>query len=219
MYTILVLNPKGGSGKSTLATNLAGFFANWGVQVTIADFDPQQSALEWLKARPIDAPKVRGVVGSEQRVRVSSLSDYLIIDVASGQYGESVLKWVSMADKVIVPVLPSPHDIRAAKHFLDWVATEERMQPHVEKFAIVANKVRKNNRSFQLLKSFLLSVPFSCIAILRDTQNYVLAAEEGYSIFELRRTRVAKDLDQWQGIVRWLCFDPHLYPGVPVLQE
>jgi chromosome partitioning protein len=216
MHTILVLNPKGGSGKSTLSTNLAGFFACWGVRVTIADFDEQATALDWLAARPASCPAIEGIDSHDAVLPRHRPTDYLILDVPSGHYGEDLLPWLKQADKIIVPVVPSPHDIRAAKRFLDWIATEERMQECSPSIGIVANRVRENTRSFKLLKSFLESVHIPCMAILRDTQNYILAAQHGLSIFELPSYKVKQDLQQWQRLIKWLCIDPHIYPDVPI---
>ena len=54
MRHIMVLNPKGGCGKSTIATNLAGYYANLGKKVALADFDPQRSSLDWVESRPAE---------------------------------------------------------------------------------------------------------------------------------------------------------------------
>ena len=51
MRSILVVNPKGGCGKTTISTNLASYYAVWGVKTVLVDFDPQQSCMHWLKAR------------------------------------------------------------------------------------------------------------------------------------------------------------------------
>ncbi len=216
MRTILVLNPKGGSGKSTISTNLAGFFACWGVRVTLMDFDSQASSMEWLAARPESCPVIKGVAVQNDEPPVLDETDYLIIDVPSGYYTEQLLPWIQRAERIIVPVLPSPHDIRATKHFLDWMATDERLEDCAPAIGIIANRVKENTRSFKLIKSFLQTVNLPCIGILRDTQNYVLAAQYGLSIFELPSYEVKKDLLQWQRFVKWLCMDRFIYPDVPI---
>ena len=50
--TTLVINPKGGSGKTTVAINLASYFAADNIPVTLMDYDPQGSSLNWLRSRP-----------------------------------------------------------------------------------------------------------------------------------------------------------------------
>ncbi len=208
MQTILVLNPKGGSGKSTLSINLAGFFASWGVRVTVADFDAQATVLDWLAARPASCSPIKGVAVAGNTIPDMPETDYLLLDVPSGHYGDDLVPWLSQADRIVVPVLPSPNDIRAAKRFLYKLATDERYEQHAATIAIVANRVRENTQSYKLLKSFLESIPMPCVATLRDTQNYVMAAQHGLSIFELPSYRVKKDLQQWQPLVNWLCMLP-----------
>ncbi|MBS0608404.1 MAG: ParA family protein, partial [Proteobacteria bacterium] len=39
---------------------------------------------------------------------------------------------------------------------------------------------------------------------LRNTQNYVQLAAQGQSIFDVAGARVARDMEQWQGICSWL---------------
>jgi chromosome partitioning protein len=70
MRHVMVLNAKGGCGKSTLATNIAVFFAREGLDVCIADYDPQRSSLDWLAQRPADLPAIKGVQAYEEGLRV-----------------------------------------------------------------------------------------------------------------------------------------------------
>ena len=80
MRTIMVLNAKGGSGKSTIATNLASYFASEGKSVVLADYDPQESSLDWLKARPKGRPPIKGVAAHKETYRPARNTDYVILD-------------------------------------------------------------------------------------------------------------------------------------------
>ena len=71
-------------------------------------------------------------------------------------------------------------------------------------FGIVANRVRLNTRSFANLKEILSHIEIPLIAYLRDTQQYVNAAEEGSAIVELKDPAVKKELLQWTALVYWL---------------
>ena len=42
------------------------------------------------------------------------------------------------------------------------------------------------------------------VAMLRPTQNYVHLAARGLTMFDIAPGRVARDLEQWQGLCRWL---------------
>jgi chromosome partitioning protein len=52
--------------------------------------------------------------------------------------------------------------------------------------------------------SFNASLGIPIVAILRDTQNYVHAAEQGLGIYEMPRHKVKKDIAQLSGVVDWL---------------
>jgi len=49
MAYVAFLNTKGGSGKSTLATNLVTWFARSDGGIALVDYDPQESAMAWLR--------------------------------------------------------------------------------------------------------------------------------------------------------------------------
>jgi chromosome partitioning protein len=42
------------------------------------------------------------------------------------------------------------------------------------------------------------------IATLRDSQNYVRAAEKGMGVHEMKRHLVEQDLADWQPMLAWL---------------
>ena len=78
MRSILVLNPKGGSGKSTLAMNIAGYFADAGKKVALADCDPQSSSRDWLAVRPAEAAEIQAAKIIGGKVRLQSRPDILV---------------------------------------------------------------------------------------------------------------------------------------------
>ena len=204
MHTIMLANSKGGSGKSTLATNLASYFSCWGIRVTVVDFDRQGSARDWLAARPRQHPEIRAVAAALPECPVPDDSDYRVLDVPSGIQGDELTQLLRLADSIVIPVLPSPMDIRATGRFVAELLNNEAYAPD-KRICVVANRVRERTRSYQVLESFLsrLDIPF--VARLRDTQNYIRAAELGLGIFELPPREVLADLAQWQPLVAWLC--------------
>jgi chromosome partitioning protein len=69
---------------------------------------------------------------------------------------------------------------------------------------IVANRVRLNTRAFKQLQETLASLNIPLVAFLRDTQNYVHAAESGCAIVELKTASMRKDQQQWLALIDWL---------------
>ncbi len=226
MRTIMVLNAKGGSGKTTLATNLASYYAAQSKSVVLADFDPQASSLNWLKARPEDRPPIQGVAAWDEPLRVSRTTDYVIMDAPSGRHGKRLIALMRYTQTIVMPVLPSPLDIRAATSFIQEIQqvgkTSTRnildtplgailkrlfgsgMPMSKARLGVIANRVRENTLAYDSLYEFLdhLKVPF--LTTLRDTQNYIHAAERGLGLFELAPSQVAYDTEQWQPLIKWL---------------
>lgn len=54
------------------------------------------------------------------------------------------------------------------------------------------------------LHHFVESLGFPVLGYLRNTQNYVQLAAHGLTLFDVAPARVARDLEQWQGICTWL---------------
>ena len=205
MRTIMVLNSKGGSGKSTIATNIASYYATRGKKVVLADCDPQASSLEWLEARPPGRSLITGIDGAGGSFRTPRSADYVIFDTPAAVHGPALAGLLRRAQSIIIPVLPSPIDMRAATPFIQHVLDNNRIARKEARVALVANRCREHYNVYHQLDAFLRKVrkaPF--ISVLRETQNYVRAAERGLGIFELAPYSVRRDLDQWDPIIRWL---------------
>lgn len=205
MRKIMVLNSKGGCGKSTIATNLASYFAYYEEKnVTLVDFDPQGSSLDWLKARSPDAAEIHGINALTESVRFPKDTDIVIMDVPGRVEGKELASLVKRVETIIIPVLPSPIDIRAAASFIKELLTNGRVSRNETKVAVIANRVRENTLSYHALHAFLKSLKIPFITTLRDTQNYIHAEDKGIGIFEMAPSRVWQDLEQWDPLIKWL---------------
>ncbi len=113
-------------------------------------------------------------------------------------------------ETALIPVVPSPIDLNAALRFLDELVEVGRVLRKRVRVATVANRVREKSPGRYELEEFLRSMklpdgrrlPF--VGMLRNTQNYVNAAERGLGIFELAPSRVEHDLELWKPLIRWL---------------
>jgi len=204
MRSILVLNAKGGCGKTTLATNIASFYAVQGLKVTLADFDPQHSSLDWLAARPEERPRIAGVAADAGAFRAAPDCDCLVMDAPAAVHGRAITDLVRRAQSIVMPVLPSPLDMRAAAHFVEELLVVGKVSRQETKVAVVANRVRENTLIYHSLERFLARLEIPLVATLRDTQNYIRAAERGLGIFELAPSLAEPDLQQWKSLTRWL---------------
>jgi chromosome partitioning protein len=206
MRTIMLMNAKGGCGKTTLATNLATWYADEGMKVALADFDPQRSTLDWLEARKgyDGVPEIEAIDAVAGPVRPVRETDVLIMDAPAGTHGKSINKMLLRVDTLILPVLPSPIDMRACNRFLSELLESGRVSRHQTRIGIVANRVKEHTRIYQDLEDYLghLKIPF--ITHFRESQNYIRAAEEGLAIFELAPSMVLKDVILWDALFAWL---------------
>ncbi len=214
MQKILVINSKGGCGKTTLATNLASYFVSQGLSTALLDFDPQGSSIRWLSQRPKSGPEIYGVhVASRKnntgvtrafQKRVPPETERMIIDAPAGVTGYELKELVQMADTILVPVLPSSIDIHAVTRFIEELLVVAKVRQLGLNVAVVANRAKKNTLTYRSLERFLKTLKLPFITTLRDTQNYVHAAERGIGIHEMWDKRTESDKAQWRPLLRWL---------------
>ena len=212
-HTILVLNSKGGCGKTTIATNLVSYYAGAGVQTAMVDYDPQGSSTKWSRIRSGDRAAIHAIAAfREARAGVTRSwqltpptdTERVVIDAPAGIHGFYLEDYVRRVDTILIPVLPSSIDIHAASDFIRDLLLVGRTRVHNTRIAVVANRVRERTNSYHALRYFLrtLNIPF--IAALRDSQNYVHAAEEGIGIHDLPVHLVQRDIEQWQPLIQWV---------------
>lgn len=202
MRTVLIANPKGGSGKTTLATNLAGYFATRGRRVVLADLDRQQSAMEWLQRRPYKLPLIRPHDG--RKTKADKDTEWMIVDSPAGLRGDKLTEAIKSADWVIVPTQPSAFDIGATRDFLEVLREEKSIRKQRTFVALAGIRVDARTRTAASLQSFLEGSGLPVLTYLREAQVYRLAAEQGASLFDIRPSLVARDLQQWSPLLHWL---------------
>jgi chromosome partitioning protein len=227
MRTILVLNSKGGCGKSTVATNLATYYSLQGQTVALADYDPQASSLDWLKARPKDRPPIQGFAAFEESPRPSRQTDVLVLDAPAGVHGSALTALVRRAQTILIPVLPSATDMRATARFVHSLLLVGKVERKQTRLATIANRVPEIGardgmlatlgyetvglRLYRPLERFLARLRIPLVASLPDSPCYALADQQGLGIFEINDDRVALDRVRWRPLLDWLA-GPHSLP-------
>ena len=209
---IIVINPKGGCGKTTLATNLASYYAKTGPVPAVMDCDPQGSTMSWIERRPGNLPEIHGIAAYKRtmqatrswQLRVPVETRNLIVDSPASLAHDDLREVTQDACSVLVPVLPSSIDIYAASRCIADLLLVAKIDRRDRKLAVVANRTRKNTKSFEKLMRFLDSLGIPIIAVLRDSQNFVHAAEKGIGICDLPPHKVRKDIEELEKIIDWL---------------
>ena len=195
MKNILIANSKGGSGKTTIATNLAGYFASLGKHVMLSDLDRQQSSAQWLKRRPVELPEIHAYIADPE---------WIITDSPAGIRSNKLSDAVKRADCIIVPVQPSAFDIGATSDFLDLLISEKSVSKHKTFVGLVGMRVNPRTHAATRLTDFLEYTGFQILTNLRNAQVYANVAEHGLSLFDVRPSLVAQDIEQWTPILDWV---------------
>ena len=125
MRTLVIASQKGGVGKTTLAGHLGVMATHDGAgPVALIDCDPQGSLASWWNERAAEAPLFASV-------RIDNLPDHLqglaragirlaIIDTPPA-FADMNRQVLAVADLVLIPTRPSPHDLRAVGATVEMV--------------------------------------------------------------------------------------------------
>jgi chromosome partitioning protein len=203
MPVVVIANPKGGVGKSTLSTHVAGYLASRGHSVMLGDVDRQQSSALWLKLRPEAARPIHTwEISADQIAKPPGGTTHMVLDTPAGLHGKRLKEVLKVAHKILVPLQPSIFDIYATRAFLDELASS-RHSSSVD-IGLIGMRVDARTIAADKLHEFVEGLDLPVVGYLRDTQNYVHLAARGLTIFDVAPSRVAKDLQQWEPICRWL---------------
>lgn len=144
MRTIVVASRKGGAGKSTIAGHLSVEAERHNAgPIAILDMDPMGSLAAWWNERTADTPVYAavgegGLSGTLQTLERQGINT-VFIDTPPFATAE-IAAIVALANLVAVPVVPSPHDLRAIGETIELV--EGQGKPMV----FVVNNASTNGR-------------------------------------------------------------------------
>lgn len=159
---ITIGNIKGGVAKTTTAVFLAVELARKGERVLLVDADPEQaSAFNWSEDAGESWPDNCHVVAYDTRdlyKRVMPMLgnyDHLVIDT-SPKNPLLLRQALMLSDQFIIPISPSPMEMRELRPTLDLVAEVDIVHPI--KTSILLVKVRRNTRSQKQARQALLDM-------------------------------------------------------------
>jgi len=144
---VALLNQKGGVGKTTLATHIAGELALRGQQVILLDADPQGSALDWTQRRSQQGlPRLFSAVGlaretlHQEAPELARRSDHVVID-GPPRIAALTRSALLAADRVLVPVQPSPYDLWASAEMVALIREAQVFRPTLRAAFVINRRV------------------------------------------------------------------------------
>lgn len=124
MKIIVLASQKGGAGKTTLCGHLSVEASLAGHKVALIDTDPQGSLAAWWNERESESPAFisSSILKLQNDIKLIKNEgfEYLFIDTPPA-VTETIETVVGVADLVVIPTRPSPHDLRAVGKTVDIV--------------------------------------------------------------------------------------------------
>jgi chromosome partitioning protein len=191
MLTV-VGNLKGGTGKSTVAFNLAVWLAHDKKGVMAFDLDPQSTLVDVCDVRNEDGYDPTFEVSSnlaelETRALDTKRTKPIIADISVGNMS-AMAKAISLANRILIPILPSQADIWSTQRFLKIVRKNmnEDKKPEILGFINRADThigIRETDEAERALQMMPGIIPLG--ARLYQRTAYRRSFSEGLSVFEL----------------------------------
>lgn len=179
MYILVMASRKGGAGKTTIAVHLAVEAERAGAgPVAIIDTDPMQGMTQWWDARNEAVPVLfKGAVADLAPILRKQGYRLLVVDTPPS-IGEEVALAVRSASLVLIPIQPSPNDLRAAGSTVGMA--NELKKP----LAFIINRVKPRVRL--TVQAYEALAPHGVISpLLYDRTDYAAAMNDGLTAPEL----------------------------------
>ena len=189
MRVLAIVTRKGGSGKTTLAAHLAVQAARAGAgPVGLIDADPQGSLADWWAARAEPGGLfLRGAL-TRLKGRLETLrrrgARLAVVDTPPAS-GKALAPLVRQADLVLIPVRPSPHDIRRL------TATLAAIEPLGTPLVFVINAATRGTQLSAQAVTLISQYGPLAPAIVHNRVAFVSSMIDGRTAMELSGTAAA----------------------------
>jgi len=221
MHVLVVASRKGGSGKTTLAGHLAVQAERRGAgRVALIDTDPQGSLADWWNARSAPTPlfvatTLATLTADVARLRLHGV-DWLVVDTPPALSAE-VSDVIRLADLVVVPTRPSPHDLRSIGATVELV--EDLGKPLVFVVNGAAHRARITDEAVTVLSQHGTLAP----SIVHQRVDFAGSMIDGRTVMEVPgSSKSADEIERlWDYVAARLGAGPALnrLPLAPALAD
>jgi chromosome partitioning protein len=184
MDVVALASQKGGAGKTTLTGHLAvAAIAQGMAPVVVIDTDPQGSLSSWWNRRQADEPllstlpSLRDLPGRLEELRHGGVG-LVIIDTPPAITG-AIREVMRVADLVVMPVRPSPHDLDAIGATIDLAHQAEA------EFVFVVTQAKLNARVTPQAVAMLSAHGTVASSIIQDRVIYASAMTDGRTVTDI----------------------------------
>ena len=180
MRTIAFAARKGGCSKSTLTAHLAVEAAK-GQPVTLVDVDSQHSLTDWWNDRAADTPilmETRLAQLQKELELVRGNPGLVMIDTPPIE-SATIAAVIKLADLVIIPVKPSPNDLRGV------TATVEMCQRAGKPFVFVITQAIPRTNIAEQARAVLATYGRVVPTVMHNRVDYAAAMADGRTAPEI----------------------------------
>ena len=194
MQVIVVASRKGGSGKTSLTAHLAVEATRRGDgPVAAIDADPMAGLTGWFDARKADEPLCVEPTALQSRGLKATLAglsaagvQLVIVDTAPSA-SHDVSEVIAAADLVLIPVIPSPNDLRAIGETLDLI--DEAGKPALFVVNNAAANAKLTNQALTILSQHgTVAAVDGDPVIVRTRTDFRSSMTDGRTVGELKAT-------------------------------
>lgn len=192
MKVIVIASQKGGAGKTTLAAHLAVVAELEGMPTVLIDTDPQGSLAAWWNAREAEKPSLASTKLSDLPMKLKDLANagfaLVVIDTPPA-ITSAIRDVVCLADFVLIPTRPSPHDLRAVGSTVDIVQEAGR------EFVFVVTQAKQTARLTVQAITALSAHGAIAPIIVHDRVDYAASMVDGRTVNEVdTKSRSAEEM-------------------------
>lgn len=199
---ILIMNSKGGAGKSSLTMAMARLFSSKNIKTELIDLDPQNTSYFWggnNKEMRTQTFLTSSRVPFSLALKLELDTELTIIDTPSNFNKFELDKYLSLADKIILPLQASPIDLHSILGFIKNLIASPVYKKRNIPVCFVITRYKGRVGDLELMHRVLNKLKYPIIGVMSESDAYQsLFIDEDVKVFQYL------DKNLWVEIERWI---------------